>query len=113
MKPSESPRVKARPERNSNDHRCERSWDELAQYFEPIVWAMTLAPADRPWFALCGAIPASGAGPFLIGAGARLRLPAGRLLCFANDVPGFYWNNFGAVILTVELVHAPESGGSL
>ena len=71
------------------------------------------APADRPWFALCGAIPASGAGPFLIGAGARLRLPAGRLLCFANDVPGFYWNNFGAVSLTVELVHAPESGGSL
>jgi hypothetical protein len=42
-----------------------------------------------PWFALCGAIPASGASPFLIGASARLRLPAGRLLCFANDVPGF------------------------
>jgi cation transport ATPase len=45
MKPSESPRVKARSERNSNDHRCERSWDEFAQYFEPIVSAMTLATA--------------------------------------------------------------------
>jgi hypothetical protein len=66
-----------------------------------------------PWFALCGAVPACGAGPFLIGANARLRLPAGRMLCFANDVPGFYWNNFGAVTLTVERVHAADPEGSV
>ncbi len=28
---------------------------------------------------------------------------AGRLTCFANDVPGFYWNNRGAIRLSVAL----------
>ena len=29
---------------------------------------------------------------------------AGRLACFANDVPGFYWNNWGALDLVIERV---------
>lgn len=36
-----------------------------------------------------------------------------RLLCFANDVPGFYWDNFGAVSLTVERVHAADLVGGM
>ena len=57
---------------------------------------------NQKWFALCGAVRDSDAAPFLIGSNARPKLPSGRLLCFANDVPGFYWNNSGSVTLTVE-----------
>ena len=28
----------------------------------------------------------------------------GRLFCFANDVPGFYWNNWGYIALTVKRI---------
>jgi hypothetical protein len=59
-------------------------------------------PGER-YFALIGAIDRDPATQFLIGRGlARwIASRSGQLTCFANDVPGFYWNNRGAVKLTV------------
>lgn len=57
-------------------------------------------PAAR-WFALCGAVDRDETNAFVIGTHAQLRLTAGRLTCFANDIRGFYWNNHGAVELEI------------
>jgi hypothetical protein len=59
-------------------------------------------PAER-WFCLVGCVGERGT-PFRIGAGLDWPVPAGAsgiLLCFANDVPYAYWNNRGALTLTV------------
>ncbi|MBP1152583.1 MULTISPECIES: hypothetical protein [Methylocaldum] len=49
------------------------------------------------WFALCGALDRNGQTAFVIGESCRYTAEAaGRLYCFANDVPGWYWNNFGS-----------------
>lgn len=59
-------------------------------------------PAVR-WFALIGVVRGAERHPFLIGSRAEIDMPAtGILSCFANDVPRFYWNNSGALWLTVE-----------
>lgn len=59
------------------------------------------APAER-WFTLMGAIGKDRRSIFRIGAGTRWQAPRdGSLCCFANDVPGFYFNNSGSVRLTV------------
>ncbi len=56
----------------------------------------------EPWFALIGSIDADEARAFLIGSERELAAPAtGVLSCFANDLWGMYWNNWGAVELTV------------
>lgn len=58
-----------------------------------------------PWFALCGALDRRGDKAFLIGAEAQIIAPRdGRLFVFANDVPGFYFNNSGSIDLTVEIL---------
>lgn len=60
-------------------------------------------PGER-WFCLIGAVGRGGT-PFRIGTGREWDVPSqeeGELLCFANDVPSAYWNNFGAVRLIVE-----------
>jgi hypothetical protein len=67
--------------------------------FEPLRRA-----PDARWFALMGCVSESGA-PFRIGTGttwANRSAERGPLLCFANDVPSAYWNNLGAVRLTIE-----------
>lgn len=71
------------------------------------VWGQRLAarwlraPGER-YFTLIGALDRDPATLFRIGAGTPYTPPrAGRLTCFANDVPGFYGNNSGAVLLTV------------
>jgi hypothetical protein len=57
---------------------------------------------NQNWFALIGAVNQDIATAFLIGEGGRLRMTAsGELTCFANDVRGFYWNNWGSVVLQV------------
>jgi hypothetical protein len=62
------------------------------------------APAD-PWFALIGAIDRDRSAQFLIAAECQYHpTRTGQLTCFANDVPGFYWNNKGQVELTIERV---------
>ncbi len=54
------------------------------------------------WFTLGGAIGRDEAGAFAIGAGTERDVAeAGELCCFANDLPAMYWNNRGAVSLTV------------
>jgi hypothetical protein len=57
------------------------------------------------WFTLIGIIDAQMQSAFVIGSRCR-HTPqvTGQLTCFANDVSGFYWNNFGAVRLTVTRV---------
>lgn len=59
-----------------------------------------LAP-DLPWFSLIGRTGFDGE-PFLIGGGKHVRMRSGgRLLLSANDIPGFFWNNFGAIAVGV------------
>jgi len=58
---------------------------------------------DAPWFALIGMVrDGSRFEAFVIGAASQVLMPmSGRLACFANDVPGFYWNNRGALRLGI------------
>jgi hypothetical protein len=59
---------------------------------------------DAPWFALIGMVQDNTVSrAFVIGAASRITMPmSGRLACFANDVPGFYWNNRGALWLSIQ-----------
>jgi hypothetical protein len=60
------------------------------------------APAE-PWFCLMGALAEDDTRSFRIGAGRDWSpTEAGELLCFANDVPFAYWNNFGSIELTIQ-----------
>lgn len=54
------------------------------------------------WFVLAGALDSDPATAFRIGSRCEYT-PAqtGELTCFANDLPGFYWNNWGHVTLVV------------
>ena len=60
-------------------------------------------PAEN-WFVLVGAIGKQAESAFVIGAGRQSwkATAAGELMCFANDVPGAYGNNFGSVTLTIK-----------
>lgn len=62
-----------------------------------------LRAPDALYFTLMGALDRDPATIFAIGARRVGWSPprAGQLTCFANDVPGFYWNNRGSVRLTV------------
>ena len=52
------------------------------------------------WFALIGSVNKS--DYFLIGKHKEMSFTeTGNLYCFANDVPGFYWNNSGHLTLVV------------
>jgi hypothetical protein len=59
------------------------------------------------WFALIGFIDSGKRSaeqhPFIIGAGLRDWRPAraGEVVCYANDLPWLYWNNFGSVTLEI------------
>jgi hypothetical protein len=69
-------------------------------FFQNLVWWLRRSPQAN-WLALLGTAE-PGQAPFLIGTHAvyYARAP-GELICFANDVPKFYWNNSGVVSLTV------------
>jgi len=65
----------------------------------------SLRVPNAPWFALCGAVDRDLGRAFVIGDRLVHRADfAGRLYCFANDVPGWYWNNWGKVTVFVERV---------
>ena len=52
------------------------------------------------WFQLTGSVGASDEHSFALGAHARwtnCSPQTGELLLFANDAPGFYWNNSGEI----------------
>jgi hypothetical protein len=69
-------------------------WQRLAERWRRM-------PQAR-WFALIGAIRDDQSEPFVIGSNLTMQAQAsGPLECYANDVPGFYFNNLGSVELTV------------
>jgi len=55
---------------------------------------------ENNWFALMGSINQN--NDFLIGKTNQIVFKeSGILFCYANDVKGFYWNNFGELSLTL------------
>ena len=67
------------------------------------LWSCRLVVPQSPAFALHGRVGCGSA--FLIGLGAVVTLrDAGPLVLFTNDVPGFYWNNSGAISVEVNKV---------
>jgi hypothetical protein len=59
--------------------------------------------SEARWFELIGAIDNDTGTYFRIGTGRDFTPDrAGRLYCFANDLMGMYWNNFGGVWINVE-----------
>ena len=63
---------------------------------------------DANWFALIGFIDSGKRStaerhPVIIGEGLHNWRPgrAGELVCYANDLPWLYWNNFGSVTLEI------------
>lgn len=57
---------------------------------------------EADWFTLIGAIDSQLATAFRIGSFCNYAASiTGELTCFANDVDGFYWNNWGHVTLSV------------
>jgi hypothetical protein len=82
--------------------------------FEWLGLQKRLRCRDARPFALIGAIDADAATQFPIGRG--LAAPwspprSGELTCFANDLDGWYWNNWGSIELTVvRLGWAPSAG---
>jgi hypothetical protein len=54
----------------------------------------------EPWLALIGIIDGNRSSAFRIGeTSSWIATRSGELGCFANDIPGMYWNNKGAVDL--------------
>lgn len=74
-------------------------WWSLPQW---IAQGFRRLPKEN-WFVLAGAVRAEENNRyFVVGTGREIRMPAtGQLAFFANDVPGFYWNNFGAIRLEI------------
>lgn len=57
------------------------------------------------WFALIGSLDKNEDKYYLIGKSSNIPFnESGILYCFANDVNGFYWNNFGHIILQVKRI---------
>lgn len=55
---------------------------------------------ENNWFALIGSINQN--NDFLIGKKKQVTFSEnGNFSCYANDVKGFYWNNFGELSLTI------------
>lgn len=65
-----------------------------------LFHGLLIAPY-APWFSLIGRVGPEGR-PFLIGTDRTWTAPAsGLLTARANDVPGFTWNNCGALVLLI------------
>jgi len=76
-------------------------------YTSCLPWMVMMEKKRRVpearWFELIGAIDNDSASCFRIGVRREFTPErAGRLFCFANDLMGMYWNNFGGVWLSVE-----------
>jgi hypothetical protein len=72
-------------------------------------WALTIATVFRrsfknKWFALIGTVDKSGR-KYLIGRENNIKFcKAGKLYFYANDLIFMYWNNLGAIELTIKRV---------
>ncbi len=57
------------------------------------------------WFALIGSLDKNEDKYYLIGKNSNIPFNEnGILYCFANDVNGFYWNNFGHITIQVKRI---------
>jgi len=58
---------------------------------------------EGDWFVLAGAVRAGEECEYFISGSSReVSMPAtGQLAFFANDVPGFYWNNLGSILVEI------------
>jgi hypothetical protein len=75
---------------------------ESTNLFQGITERLRRVPGAR-WFALVGAIDRRRETQFVIGRSRVLEtMHAGELTCFANDLHGFYFNNSGSIVLTVD-----------
>lgn len=60
---------------------------------------------DQNWFSLIGALDQNSDQFFLIGQHRKITFESeGTIYCFANDVEGFYFNNFGSVTLHIKRI---------
>ena len=77
------------------------SWGPLARPTR-IVQGLRRVPEGN-WFVLVGAVRAAKDWEYFVAGSSReVRMPtSGQLAFFANDVPGFYWNNLGSVRLEI------------
>lgn len=74
---------------------------QRGNFLQDLAARLRRSPRDR-WFALMGSLDGARGTIFLIGSRVTYIPPrGGELVCFANDVPGFYWNNRGSVTLTI------------
>ena len=67
-----------------------------------IVQRLRRVPEGN-WFVLVGAVRVGRACQYFVtGSGREVSMPtSGQLAFFANDVPGFYWNNLGSIQLEI------------
>jgi hypothetical protein len=73
-------------------------------YFQNLVSGFRRSPCHQ-WFALIGTLDGSHNTQFLIGSHVTYTAPrSGEIVCYANDVPGFYWNNEGSVNLMIDRI---------
>jgi hypothetical protein len=91
-------------------------WDLIfrsdAGGYQPPSWSFlqTLLQGERrlptqPWFVLGAQLLHERGQSFPVGPSGNLRMSSnGRLILFANDVKGFYWNNFGSISVTIRRV---------
>lgn len=69
--------------------------------FQNLLQSQRRLPGD-PWFVLGAQVLATDRTATPIEVGSTIDVPSdGRLTFFANDVPGFYWNNWSALTLQV------------
>ncbi|WP_446809010.1 hypothetical protein ACH50O_17380 [Methylomonas sp. 2BW1-5-20] len=60
---------------------------------------------NKNWFMLCGALDQGEHSLFGIGSSYLYKANNnGRLFCFANDMPGWYWNNFMSIQVSIKRV---------
>jgi len=72
--------------------------------FQDLFKCVRRSPAVQ-WFTLMGSVGCNRDTNFAIGSHLTYVAPrTGELVCFANDVPGFYWNNGGFVTLEVRRI---------
>lgn len=72
--------------------------------FQNLLQGHRRMPGDK-WFALGGQVLTVDRTTAPIEVGENIFVPSdGRLTFFANDVPGFYWNNWGALTLQIRRV---------
>jgi len=71
-------------------------------YFNPLSMLAGLRLKGAPCFCLCGVYECNDATAFPIGAGTSITaVQTGMISFFANDTPGFYFNNKGSLQVTI------------